>query len=158
METASKSSSQRLVVFDVIHTPATTRTTSIPSCPPGSELDTLRKSKRTIQSRTETLVRQKKMLDDYSNGMKPIGDSGGVFSSTNLEDFLDLYGTRQNSLYDQTTELEAQLADVDQKIKNLEKAMYLEKEEQSSTSVSVILLAREEGDAELVVSYSTSIK
>lgn len=97
------------------------------------------------------------MLDDYSSGMKPIGDNGGIFSSTDLEGFLDLYSTRQNNLYDRTNELEAQLADIDRKIGELEKAMYLEKEEQSSTSVSVILLAREQGDAELILSYSTSL-
>lgn len=150
------SSSQHLTVFDVIHVPATYSYGSV-SYEPGSALDTLHESKKTLKSRLVILKKQGQVLEGYSDGVKPVAsEGGGVFPPAHLESFLDIYGTRQAQINEQTRSVEREINKTQKDIEALEKELRVEKEEQNSTSITVIMLAEEEGSAELLLTYSTS--
>lgn len=154
------SSSQHLTVFDVVHVPAAFTPSAYAYGPvsyePGSALDNLYEAKKTLISRQAILRKQGQVLEGYSDGVKPVASEGGVFPPAHLESFLDIYGTRQAQINEETRSVEREITKTQKDIEALEKELRLEKEEENSTSITVIMLAEEEGSAELLLTYSTS--
>lgn len=75
-----------------------------------------------------------------------------------LESFLDVYSTRQLRIFEERRTVQTELSDLRKRIEDIEKIRNSQRADTRSTSVNVVLLAKEDGSAELVLSYGEYLR
>ena len=158
VEVETKSASHGLTVFDVVYLPSTYDSSK--TYDSGSELEKLNETVSRLDARLSVLGTQKGILGKFGDSLRatPHSDGGaahGGSSVETLEAFLDVFSTRHGKIYEETRSLQAEKATTQERINEILKKESSEQEESRSTGVSVVLLADEDGPAELVLSYGT---
>ena len=90
------------------------------------------------------------MLSDYSKSL-----GGHNTAANNLVAFLDTYKERQRAIDDEATRLRAELSALNKEETERWKALKMEEKnvQKRGTKVSVVVLANEPGEAELILTY-----
>ena len=137
------------IIFDVIYHPP----------PPASSLDTaghdsalaeLNTRKAKLNEEKDILEFQAKTLEDYAGKMSA---QHGV-DAAKLEAFLDGYSKRKVKMNEQSRECEDQLKAVEKKIREEMASLHADEAGlKRGVRVTVIVLAEEDGEAELSLSY-----
>ena len=148
VETETTSASQALTVFDVIYvTPQSEYEYS--QSDPFVELEDKR---ATLKNRLETIERQKKVLSSYADGL-----NGKDTDAEQLESFLEMYGSRSEKSHALKLGLTKELENVRREIEEGRKKSTSEYEAKKSAGVDIIILAEEEGFADVILSYGRGI-
>ena len=149
VEVQTKSRTQYLTVFDVVYTqPSYTSTASYER---GTELGTLNEQKAVLNARVAAIEGQKRVLEGYSDSLKEGRISG--MTTERLEQFMDIYYTRQVKMYEEKCSLQKDIEVLDDSVKEILAKTSSEEEGERSTSVTVVVLAEESGPVELTLNY-----
>ena len=116
-----------------------------------------------LDARLTVLGTQKGILGKFGDSLRatPHSDGGaahGGSSVETLEAFLDVFSTRHGKIFEETRSLQAEKAKIQKRVGEILEKESSEQEESRSTGVSVVLLADEDGPAELVLSYGTLLR
>ncbi|KZS91095.1 hypothetical protein SISNIDRAFT_487784 [Sistotremastrum niveocremeum HHB9708] len=138
----------KAVIFDVIYKPPMPTKKSTDS----ETLKALLKKKALLDSRQHILEREDSILTSYSNNI----DSQHV-DSQKLAEFFTLYQERKAALDLQLLELQETLKDTEKEIEEERKLVKSDKKSQKrGVKIVVVVLAEEDGPAELSLSYVVS--
>ena len=157
VEVETKSASHGLTVFDVVHSPPTYDSTKRYDV--GSELDALNEKVATLDARLIVLGTQRGILSSFGTSLGANDTEGSTATKSSvetLEAFLDVFSTRSDKIHEETRALQIERNKLNERIADIRKTERTEREESRSTGVSVVLLAMEDGSAELVLSYGES--
>jgi hypothetical protein len=149
VEAETRSRTQLLTVFDVVHIPPS-YSSSI-SYDKGTELETLNDQKAALEARVAVTDGQKYILEGYSESVK----AGRITDLTNeqLEEFMDVYATRELKIYREKVRLQKEIEIIDTRVKDIRGKISSEEEEKRATGVTVVVLAEEDGLVDLILSY-----
>ncbi|KAF8315712.1 hypothetical protein DL93DRAFT_2166671 [Clavulina sp. PMI_390] len=152
VQAETRSRSQDLTVFDVVYSAPATYT-YVPTKVDTPETKALEKQKTTLGVRVKAVERNHALLKDYSHSLRA-GRIQGV-SSDQLASFMDMNLERDTQLWEQKQKLEEDIKELEDKIAGLSV-----KEEAVPpllrSGVTVVLLAKEAGPIDLIVSYAVT--
>ncbi|KAF8324105.1 hypothetical protein DL93DRAFT_97592 [Clavulina sp. PMI_390] len=154
VEAESSSSSQHLVVFDV--TPLAPSSANLDPNPDGAELDGLNQKKDALQGSIAILEKQQEVLKKYGEDITPAGSSGDIFHPAALEQFLDIYGSRQAQIDSELVKLRKEHDALDRRVNELNSKSAVANLARMMPSVKIVMLAKEDGDASIILNYVVS--
>ncbi|KAF8324090.1 hypothetical protein DL93DRAFT_96034 [Clavulina sp. PMI_390] len=153
VEAEGSSSSQHLVVFDV-----TPITHSYTKPDPNPELDILDGRNNALTTSIAILEKQQAILKKYGDDIKPAGDGDdrAIFDPASLEQFLDLYGSRQAKIDMELVKLRKEHDSVRRRRSEIITKASIADLSKVLPSVKIVMLAKEDGDATLILNYVVS--
>ncbi|KAJ1559376.1 hypothetical protein HK405_010875, partial [Cladochytrium tenue] len=118
----------------------------------GQRLAELTKTRAALTAHREALDRQREILDAYSRTLAPKDADTAA-----LGGFLDAYLERMRSIHAASTAVDEQIAAVDRDLRDERQRARTDAESRKrAVTVSIVVLADEDGDAELALSYAVS--
>ena len=101
-----------------------------------------------MENQLRAIERQRTVLSSYADGL-----NGKDTNAEQLESFLEMYGSRSEKSHALKLELTKELENVRREIEEGRKKSTSEHEAKKSAGVNVIILAEEEGFADVILSY-----
>ncbi|KAF8324108.1 hypothetical protein DL93DRAFT_2176637 [Clavulina sp. PMI_390] len=156
VEAEGSSSSQHLVVFDV--TPVAPSSANPDPNPDGAELENLNETKEALKASIAILEKQQAVLKKYGDDIKPTGgnSNSAVFDPAALEQFLDVYGSRQAKIDEELVRLRKEYDVVHRRVNELNSKTAVANLARMMPSVKIVMLAKEDGEATLILNYVVS--
>ncbi|KAF8332763.1 uncharacterized protein EI90DRAFT_2918099 [Cantharellus anzutake] len=144
VETETASSSQALTVFDVIYVAPQLGGDSSQSDP----FKGLEDKRAVLQNKLDIIQRQSNLLSSYAEGL-----NDKVKKVEQLESFLEMYSTRSEKSHALKQELSNELAGLTLELQERREQSNSEHEARKFAGVNVVILAEEEGPADVILSY-----
>ena len=101
-----------------------------------------------MENQLRTIERQNNILSSYADGL-----NGKDTTAEQLETFLEMYRSRSEKFHALKLELSEELENVQREINEGRKKSNSEHEARKSAGVNAVILAEEEGFADVILSY-----
>ncbi|KAF8324088.1 hypothetical protein DL93DRAFT_2092711 [Clavulina sp. PMI_390] len=156
VEAEGASPTQHLVVFDV--TPMAPSSASPIPFLDRDEVEALNEKKDALSADISILEKQQDILEKYGDEIMPTRGGGGnaIFDPSALEKFLDVYGSKRATLNQELVKLRKDQDAVLRRLGELNSKASVANLSLRMPSVSIVMLAKEVGDATIVLSYVVS--
>ncbi|KAG8931696.1 hypothetical protein FRC02_002347 [Tulasnella sp. 418] len=140
------------VIFDVIYSPPPPVDPSTTKVEEKKALKELRTKQASLESEMAIAERQAQALDSYSNSL-----TADKVDLQALTSFLDLYSEKKAKIHEQVSKVADELEELGKQIHELESKLYVDLSgRKRAVKVTVVVLAEEDGKAELLLSYVVS--
>lgn len=138
------------VIADVIYHPPTSNDSDKKH---EEAVKELQKKRDALQKKLEILQQQEKILGTYSDTL-----SGKDTTGEKLDDFLEIFAKRQNTINEGSTDLQEQLELVDKQIADEREVWSADNEgKKRAVRITVVVNAESDGVAELSLIYRESV-